>query len=87
MALMYHPRFPDRKPTPTSINAFMIVWEKKGWRLVTEYEDTVGSPISFYANLTLAELREEARDLDIPGRSKMNRDELTAALIEAVSAD
>ena len=33
--------------------------------------------------VTLSELREEASELDIPGRSKMNRDELTAALIEA----
>lgn len=83
MPLMFHPKLSKRRPTPTSIQAFVNVWEKKGWKLITEYEELGNSPIAYYANFTLAELREEASNLDIPGRSKMNRDELTAALIEA----
>lgn len=33
-----------------------------------------------YAELTIAELREHARDADIHGRSQMNKAELVAAL-------
>lgn len=35
---------------------------------------------------TLEELREEAAELDIPGRSTMNKDELEAAVLEARAA-
>jgi hypothetical protein len=85
MALMYHPDFPDREPTPTSIQAFNLVWRGKGWLLVTDKPTSPGSPIAVFADLTLSELRDKASEMDIPGRSSMNRDELISALIEATS--
>lgn len=87
MPLMFHPEFPGKKPTVTSINAFNNVWSGKGWMLVTEYETvgSLGDPITWLASLNLTELRAEAKARDIAGRTNMNRDELTQALIDVMA--
>ncbi len=76
----------DERAARTAWSAVKQVAEKKGdhWELKDEpsasdegFEDTAGGVDK---KKTKAELLEDAREADIPGRSKMDKDELVEAL-------
>lgn len=79
--LMRHKDFPDRKPTTTTLNAFNNIWAEKGWEMVDggpAYEEPGTAPL--LDEMSVADLKSLAADLDIPGRSSMSKTKLIKAI-------
>ena len=90
MALIHHPDLRVNSNVPDDDDVIEI-WVQRGWvagpHPDTDPDNTWSDPPAVLPlpEPTKAELLEQARELDITGRSSMDKDELAAAITEATT--